>query len=888
MTTAQLTAARPRLRGDLVLGPAVRDGTGWTHTVKDPRSGWYFQVGPREYFIMSRLDGDRSVGDISGEYTARFGRRLADSHWQQILGMLATRHLLAGTDDERSLTRMAEAARRQRLGTPTLLYRRFPLTDPDRALRRLEPFARPLFSRWFVVPALVAALAVETLVAFSAVALYHQVRADWHYAPAWIAYVVIMWLGLVLHEAAHGITSRHYGGASSELGILWRFPFLAPYCKADDVLLFGNKWHRVYTAFAGVFTNLVLLLPFSVLWLAAAPGSTVRALAAPLVLFGGVAALANLVPFLQLDGYYMLSHALGMVNLRTASNRYWAQAVRAALRRGGPVAYPRGARMAYILYGGASFVLFAGLAGWGLTAWYLWLARHFGTAAIWMTLGIVALAALAGLIAARQARRGARRLPPSAAEAVRQLDAAAPGEEWQRRGGPDATAAQRASPAPGPQGAAPVLSAEPASALIDVPPRITVSGLAPGAEVTIRASMTDGARVAWRSSASFAAGQDGTVDVATQAPSGGSYTGADASGLLWSMRPAGGRQGVFFSRRKPRPIRVELSAETAGATVARGSIERTFAGTEVAARPADAGQLTGTLYYRSAAGPEPGVLVLGGSDGGQPDHAAALLAAHGFAVLALTYFGAEDLPPRLHNVDLGYLTAALDWLTGQPEVRAGPVGVAGLSRGAELALQVASMDDRVGAVVAGSPSSVRQPGLTRKFTDYRQPAWVASGAALPFLPGRFTARDALSFMAVWLLGRPLRLSRNFSRSLGRDAGAVARATIEVERIRGPVLLISGSDDQLWPSAEFARRALARLHQHGHPYPDEWLNYPDAGHFACFPYGLPALPPMTTMSPAPRLVIDFGGTTAANARSASESWPRILSFLAGHLDGTPPA
>jgi hypothetical protein len=143
-------------------------------------------------------------------------------------------------------------------------------------------------------------------------------------------------------------------------------------------------------------------------------------------------------------------------------------------------------------------------------------------------------------------------------------------------------------------------------------------------------------------------------------------------------------------------------------------------------------------------------------------------------------------------------------------------------------------------------------------------------------------------MAVWLLGRPLRLSRNFSRSLGRDAGAVARATIEVERIRGPVLLISGSDDQLWPSAEFASRALARLHEHGHPYPDEWLSYPDAGHFACFPYGLPALPPMTTMSPAPRLVIDFGGTTAANARSASESWPRILSFLAGHLDGTPPA
>jgi len=434
----------------------------------------------------------------------------------------------------------------------------------------------------------------------------------------------------------------------------------------------------------------------------------------------------------------------------------------------------------------------------------------------------------------------------------------------------------------------PVISAEPAEALVDECPRIRVSALPPGAEVTLRASAVDGARRSWESRATFRATGDGTVDLTEHAPLAGSYAGPDPSGLLWSMRPAGARRSeAFFSRRKPRPFQVELSVEIDGATVARRALRRAFASADVSSRPADSGDLTGTLYCRPAAGPEPGVLLLGGSDGGQLDHAAALLASHGYAVLALTYFGAEDLPPGLVDVDLGYLTAVLDWLTSQPEVRTEQVGVVGLSRGAELALQVASMDHRVGAVVAGSPSSVRQPGVGRSFTDFRQPAWLLNGAPLPFLPGQFTFRAAMSFMMIWLLGRPLRLSANFSRALRRDADTVARAAIEVERIRGPVLLISGSDDQLWPSEEFAGRVMARLAEHGHRYPDQWLRYPGAGHFVCFPYGLPTLPPMTRMSPAPRMVIDFGGTAAANARSASESWPLIRAFLAEHLAGANP-
>jgi hypothetical protein len=37
----------------------------------------------------------------------------------------------------------------------------------------------------------------------------------------------------------------------------------------------------------------------------------------------------------------------------------------------------------------------------------------------------------------------------------------------------------------------------------------------------------------------------------------------------------------------------------------------------------------------------------------------------------------------------------------------------------------------------------------------------------------------------------------------RDTRAVERATIPVEKTRGPILLVSGTDDQMWPSSALA-------------------------------------------------------------------------------------
>lgn len=57
-----------------------------------------------------------------------------------------------------------------------------------------------------------------------------------------------------------------------------------------------------------------------------------------------------------------------------------------------------------------------------------------------------------------------------------------------------------------------------------------------------------------------------------------------------------------------------------------------------------------------------------GGIGGLIEFRASLLAAHGFAVLALAYFAYEDLPKALWEVDLEYFEEAANLLLAHPKV----------------------------------------------------------------------------------------------------------------------------------------------------------------------------------------------------------------------------
>ncbi len=256
-------------------------------------------------------------------------------------------------------------------------------------------------------------------------------------------------------------------------------------------------------------------------------------------------------------------------------------------------------------------------------------------------------------------------------------------------------------------------------------------------------------------------------------------------------------------------------------------------------------------------GPAPAILLLGGSEGGigpGTTRDARALSAEGFAVLSVSYYRLPGQPEVLMDVPLETFSTALDWLAGRPEVDADRIAIVGASKGAEAALLAASRHAEIDAVVAGMPSSVAWQGMSWE-GEVKGSSWAESGEPVPYVP-------YASDMAFGSLGE---LYANSLTRLDQHEDAI----IPVEAITGPVLLVCGEADSLWPSCPMARQVAERAQTHAGAPQVTILAYEDAGHAV---YG----PPVEGENPQG---LDFlGGSNEGNAKARADGWPKVVAFL----------
>jgi dienelactone hydrolase len=394
--------------------------------------------------------------------------------------------------------------------------------------------------------------------------------------------------------------------------------------------------------------------------------------------------------------------------------------------------------------------------------------------------------------------------------------------------------------------------------LYDVPLDIRVTGLRPGERVTVGLSATNQRGRRWSARATFAA-RARVLDLAAAAPAAGSYRGVARMGLFESMRS---RHFVsYFGPRNIQPF--TLTAVIRGRLVASATLVR-----ELSPRGVQCVQQTVATagFFGSYCAPakktarRPAVLIFGGSEGGLAvADLARLLASHGYPALALAYFHAPGLPASLARIPLEYFARAARWLrrtaadagTGTASSGTGsrPLVAWGFSRGSEAALLLGvHFPQLVSAVIAGSPSSVTNQAFSLSgVLPPDEAAWTLGGRALP------VARPP---------GDP--------RSSGNPA-----AVIPVARIRGPVLLLAGAGDELWPSPGYARAIMAALAAHHDPYLRQLREFAGAGHVAGFAMPYDDGPSRIAEG---RDVLDVGGTPVVNSMAETGAWRDALAFL----------
>lgn len=236
--------------------------------------------------------------------------------------------------------------------------------------------------------------------------------------------------------------------------------------------------------------------------------------------------------------------------------------------------------------------------------------------------------------------------------------------------------------------------------------------------------------------------------------------------------------------------------------------------------PLNHGQVVTQLYLSPdgqsvAAGAErrPLLVAMGGAEGGNPWAGARAqpmrnaFLADGYAFAALGYFGAPGTPAQLDRIAIDAVRSAIASLARNPAVDGRCIALIGGSKGAELALLLASRSPEIKAVAAVVPASVVFVGHTDQFDTS---SFSDAGQEIAFVPMTEEAVPAL------IAGD----KRKVFDLMMRDTHAVERARIPVEQINGPVFLLSATQDEMWASREMSDQIMARLRETGFVHPFE--------------------------------------------------------------------
>jgi multidrug resistance efflux pump len=342
---------------------SVEESGSLHYVIKDPRTNRFFRIKPLEHFLISQFDGttplevvrrraseERNVL-VSEEVLSRFAEKFRE------LGLLVR-------EDEAEVS--SERARER-----DFLRFKIPLANPERLLDWLYPKVRWCFSGGFVT------LMCLTITAAVSVALTQgeELRFGLERAigiEGLLFVLVTISLVTLLHELAHGLTCRHFGGRVTDMGFLLLYFLPCFYCNVGDTYLFREKRQRMWVFFAGGFFELFIwalaILGFRI----AAPDTLVGRVFFVVAAVSVVRSLFTFNPLVKMDGYFLLAEHLGVANLRREA---LAGLSRLARRLAGLDAEPRNEALRdrtiagmradrfLALFGGAALVYTAVLVG---------------------------------------------------------------------------------------------------------------------------------------------------------------------------------------------------------------------------------------------------------------------------------------------------------------------------------------------------------------------------------------------------------------------------------------------------------------------------------------------------------------------------------------------
>lgn len=276
----------------------------------DPTGQHHLQVSPNDRAII------RQIGHVPlAEIPQRC--QCSSAQLRQLLTLLAQGHMLAGVDPPKPPPK--------RFTPFKLLYFKKSFLNPDPWLSRHVDKLRWLWSR----PALFVLLTGLSLTGMFAIAHYLD-AVIWGQALlqayGWRLFFPFGLLAMAvvsLHELAHAFTLKHFGGVVSDMGLLFMCLMPAAYTNSSDSYRV-SRWQRCLVIGAGVICQIVIAAIAFWLWFGTAKSMSIHTGAYLLMVAALFTIALNLNPLARFDGYYLLSAATGINNLKGRSFKLYA------------------------------------------------------------------------------------------------------------------------------------------------------------------------------------------------------------------------------------------------------------------------------------------------------------------------------------------------------------------------------------------------------------------------------------------------------------------------------------------------------------------------------------------------------------------------------------
>jgi putative peptide zinc metalloprotease protein len=374
------------------------------YILRDEAGDRYMKMSEEGLFLWQLMDGAHTIEELCRAYVARFARPTPG----EALHALA-RLYEGGFVRFQDLAESKGPAARTGGDMPRLSVSLCTgycwLSDMDRKVaalyRCLRGLYRPLAQAMLLIVAGAGAIAFAWPSTGSPIWTTGAMPRS---LPIWLAGLA---LHVLVHEAAHAMTCKHFGRRVNRAGIGWYFFAPVAFVDTSDIWA-AARLPRILVSAAGPYSNLILSGMAALAALVLAPGDQKDVLWS-FSFTGYVLALVNMNPLLELDGYYIVMDLLEIPNLRARALAYLG-----AVLRGRAAEEPR-LRLVFMLFGAASLAY--GIAvGLGILWAYrsyigdvagAYLPHQFAQAIGWIlagTMSLIILHRLLGGLCLRQER----------------------------------------------------------------------------------------------------------------------------------------------------------------------------------------------------------------------------------------------------------------------------------------------------------------------------------------------------------------------------------------------------------------------------------------------------------------------------------------------------